>query len=1052
MNKAFKVIWNIGRKASTVNGELTRGKSITQSKTKLNRSLGGITLAAGLSIIATSTWAADANWNVDDGSWFNSSNWLLGVAPTGSDNTYIDNAGTAQVSSGVAQAALLYVGNSGDGTLDITNGGAVSNTGGVIADIAGSNGSVTVDGVGSSWTNANSLVISRFGNGTLGITNGGAVSSTDGIIASGNGSIASVTVDGAGSSWTNANDLYVGFDGDGTLDITNGSTVSNTDGYIAYEDISISSVTVDGAGSSWTNANILYVGFEGDGTLDITNGGAVSNTFGFIANRADSIGSVTVEGTGSSWTNANALAVGYFGDGTLGITNGGAVSNTDGYIADTADSIGSVTVDGADSSWTNASGLYVGNSGNGTLDITNGGAVSNTVGIIAFRSDSISSVTVEGTGSSWTNAGVLAVGFEGDSALDITNGGAVSNTDGFIAYESGSIGSVTVDGTGSSWTNSNSLVIGRLGNGTLNIANNATVNVNSGADTVTIAEMTNSSGTLNIGAASGDTAVAAGTLNTASVVFGVGTSALVFNHTETAYDFAPAITGDGSIGLFSGSTHFTGDLSGHTGTLTVDGGSLAINSNETLSLGGNYILAASTFNVSVTDDATYSKLVVAGTATLASNAKINIDVATPSFAFTTAYSNGMADIISAGTLISDGTFAVTDNSYLFNFSAVKDGNTVDLALLPTLPMVRISTINQGKTAAIGGATEIDNIISNNPIGEIAVQFMSLTTEQDVANAAESTLPGASGGMAQLTNLATNAVTDAVASRQNTTRGLSSGDSFMTDRHVWLKPFGGWTQQDNRQGVSGYDIDSYGLAMGVDGDLSSSWNVGAALAYINSDVDSNLAAGSHQIDMDSYLAKVYVTKLLDEVTALNLQIGAGVSDYDSSRRLFTGDVANADYDSWHVQFSAELERSFLVSAKTVITPYGHVDYSYVNVDGYRESGAGALSLNVNDDSADSLIMGTGVKANHAVSNSLLLMVNAGIGYDLMTDSTNVTSSFSGGSAQFTTDGIELDEWVYNAGVDAKYSLANGTEITASYMVDARQDYTDQYVSANFRMMF
>jgi len=131
---------------------------------------------------------------------------------------------------------------------------------------------------------------------------------------------------------------------------------------------------------------------------------------------------------------------------------------------------------------------------------------------------------------------------------------------------------------------------------------------------------------------------------------------------------------------------------------------------------------------------------------------------------------------------------------------------------------------------------------------------------------------------------------------------------------------------------------------------------------------------------------------------------------------------------------------------------HADYSYVNVDGYRESGAGALSLNVDNDSADSLIIGTGIKANHAASDSLLLMANAGIGYDVMTDRSSLTSSFSGGGAQFTTDGIEPDEWVYNAGFGAKYSLDNGTEITASYNIDARQDYTDQSVSANFRMMF
>jgi hypothetical protein len=36
-----------------------------------------------------------------------------------------------------------------------------------------------------------------------------------------------------------------------------------------------------------------------------------------------------------------------------------------------------------------------------------------------------------------------------------------------------------------------------------------------------------------------------------------------------------------------------------------------------------------------------------------------------------------------------------------------------------------------------------------------------------------------------------------------------------------------------------------------------------------------------------------------------------------------------------------------------------------------------------------------------------MANAGISYDAMTDRSSLTSSFAGGGAQFTTDGIERD---------------------------------------------
>jgi autotransporter family porin len=947
MNRTFKVIWNVSCQVWMVTGELTRGKSKSSTAASVSKSiptLSSALLATGLSAIALPAWSVDTSWTDASGDWFTTDNWNTNAVPTSSDNTFIDNGGAAQVSSGTAQARDLSVGFSGNGTLDITNGGAVSNTFGFIGRNSGS-------------------------------------------------SISSVTVDGVGSSWTNSGNLSVGHSGDGTLNISDGGTVSNNRGFIGFGLGSTSSATVDGAGSSWTNSDSLYVGDSGNGTLEITNGGAVSNTVGYIGHKLDGISSATV--------------------------------------------------DGADSTWTNSDRLYVGDVGEGTLDITNGGAVSNTVGYIGYNTVSKGWVTVDGAGSSWTNSGDLYVGNLGDAALAISNGGAVSNTFGYIGRQSGSTGNVTVDGASSSWTNSDDLFVGSSGDGALDISNGGTVNVNSGTGTVSIGGSPGSTGTLNIGAASGNTAVAAGILNAASVSFAAGTGALAFNHTETDYTFSPTISGAGSIGLLSGSTRFTGALTGYTGTLTVDGGTLAIQSGETLSLGGNYTQAASgIISLGVTNTASFGKLIVAGTATLASNAQINVDVAglntTPS----------LTNVISAGTLTSDGSFVVTDNSLLFNFDAVKDGNTVDLTLASAATAQSLTT----KRSTLGAAATIDSIISTNPTGEIASSLISLTTAQEVTDAVESLLPSNSSGMAQTTNISTNAVTGIVASRQDLTRGLSSGDDFITDRHIWVKPFGGWAEQDTRQGVTGYDVDSYGLALGMDRDVSSSWNAGFVLAYINSDVTSTLAAGAQSVDIDTYLAKVYATNMLDATTALNLQAGLGFSNYDSNRRIFTGDVASADYDSWNVQLSAELERSYQVSDKTVMTPYVHADYGYTNVDGYTESGAGALNLNVANDSADSLIIGTGVKANHTVSDSLLLMANAGIGYDVMTDRTSLTSSFAGGGTQFTSEGIEPDEWVYNAGLGAKYILDNGAEITASYNIDARQDFTDQSVSVNFRMMF
>ena len=51
-------------------------------------------------------------------------------------------------------AAILYVGRSGSGTLNIEAGGQVSNTTGYLGYDSGSSGTATVTGTGSQWTNS----------------------------------------------------------------------------------------------------------------------------------------------------------------------------------------------------------------------------------------------------------------------------------------------------------------------------------------------------------------------------------------------------------------------------------------------------------------------------------------------------------------------------------------------------------------------------------------------------------------------------------------------------------------------------------------------------------------------------------------------------------------------------------------------------------------------------------------------------------------------------------------------------------------------------------
>ena len=117
-----------------------------------------------------------------------------------------------------------------DSMLVVQNGGTLTDIGGLIGHLSGSQGTVTVSGPGSTWNSAD-IVVGGMGTGTLIIQNGGTVISSagGGSIGMLAGSIGTVTVTGPGSIWNNSPGagLNIGSFGTGTLTIANGGMVIN---------------------------------------------------------------------------------------------------------------------------------------------------------------------------------------------------------------------------------------------------------------------------------------------------------------------------------------------------------------------------------------------------------------------------------------------------------------------------------------------------------------------------------------------------------------------------------------------------------------------------------------------------------------------------------------------------------------------------------------------------------------------------------------------------------------------------------------------------------
>ena len=181
----------------------------------------------------------------------------------------VDGAGSTWSSGG-----FLYVGNGGSGVLSITNGDNVSSTssssgGSCIGNNSGTTGVVRVDGVGSAWVWSSGLTVGNSGSGTLSITNGASVSSTGrGNITVGSspyGPASVVTVDGPGSTLTGISSLFIEH---GSVLVRNGGIVNSGAGFsfgtslYAYSGGTLSITggsTVTAVGASLSSGSLLTI-------------------------------------------------------------------------------------------------------------------------------------------------------------------------------------------------------------------------------------------------------------------------------------------------------------------------------------------------------------------------------------------------------------------------------------------------------------------------------------------------------------------------------------------------------------------------------------------------------------------------------------------------------------------------------------------------------------------------------------------------------------------------------------------------------------------------
>jgi len=707
----------------------------------------------------------------------------------------------------------------------------------------------------------------------------------------------------------------------------------------------------------------------------------------------------------------------------------------------------------------------------------------------------------------WDVGGGLTVGDLNSGTLTIEGGGSVTSGISNVGNTLLGAGIVTVSGSDangnpSTWSVSNPWV-GNFGSGTLTVADGGLVSVLFDIDFGVTGTGT---GTINIGGAAGQAAVAPGTLDTGIIRFGAGTGTLVFNHNgETTFTagLVSYVPGTHAIEHHSGSTILTGDSSLFSGTTAVSGGTLTIANT----LGGS----ASVTGGELVVDGVFGGLVdvqtagvVSGTGTIvglnitgggvhspgnsigvqhitgsyANHGTLRIE-ATPTAADrivvggTIDITGARLDVVLLPTDASSwsafgGPFIIIDNQsgigVIGTFGSVTqsppfldtildyaggDGNDVTLELQRN--NVAFAAVGATRNQIATGAA-IDTLGAASPIWRTIV----LASDLDVVRASFDALSGEIHASAKTALIEDSRfVRIAINDRLRAAFG-SAGASPMRGAAdpagpgVWSYGFGSWGATGSDGNAARLDRATGGLLTGVDA-VVGDWRVGLLTGYSWSQFDSNGRAASGA--SDNYYLGLYGGS---EWGNLGFRSGLAYTwhDIDTRRAVVIPGLAErltADYDAGTFQTFGELGYGMTAGASR-LEPFANFAYVSLDTDRFtEEGGAAALSGSGTTDVAFTTL---GLRADYRLAFGTADATLRGmIGWRHAFGDTTPESRhrFSAGGA-FTIAGVPIaeDAAVIEAGLHL--NLSPDATFGISYTGQIASDAHDHGLKADLAIRF
>ncbi len=301
----------------------------------------------------------------------------------------------------------------------------------------------------------------------------------------------------------------------------------------------------------------------------------------------------------------------------------------------------------------------------------------------------------------------------------------------------------------------------------------------------------------------------------------------------------------------------------------------------------------------------------------------------------------------------------------------------------------------------------------------------------LATAVRQTLPVIAGAGSQATARIQSAVQQVVADRLDTLDGAHADG-----RHIWLKPFGGTFNQGGNDGIAGYRANGGGLVAGIDGDWSPALALGGMLGFSQHSVTGGDDAVPNALRIAGYRAGLYGRYRFPSGLEADMQLDGGYNRNSETRGIsFAQRTAEADYDSYTGHAGIGLRKPFAAGSALTLAPLLRADFTQVGTEGYRESGAGGLSLSVDSQTYREFLLSAGLRGTLELAHGLRLIARGSIGYNVLNEPVSITASYAVGGGSFITEGSDLSPWLYSAGIGLTGAVNDRTNLDLRYDVQA-----------------